>query len=108
MVNTIFILAVVFLGKNLAEVVILAGLLHGFSEACYWCSYNLMKNELVSKHAVAKYSGLQVYYSTKNKESEKLANSIQVNVKKELQSENNRKIKEATSSIFLLLIKTRD
>ncbi len=47
------------------------------------------------------YSGLQVYYSTKNKESEKLANSIQVNVKKELQPENNRKIKEGRD-IYLL------
>lgn len=56
LVRGIFILCVVFLGKNLANYVILAGLLHGFSEACYWASYNLMKNELVSKHAMSKYA----------------------------------------------------
>ena len=58
-IRTIFILCVVFWGPNLAKYVILAGALNGFSEACYWTSYNLMKNELVSKHAVAKYSGMQ-------------------------------------------------
>jgi N-acetylmuramoyl-L-alanine amidase len=41
----------------------------------------------------SKYSGLQVYYSSSSKESEDLANSIQSQVKKELQPENNRKIK---------------
>lgn len=41
----------------------------------------------------SKYSGLQVYYSPSSKESENLANSIQSQVKKELQPENNRKIK---------------
>ncbi len=59
-IRTIFIVCVIFLGKKLAELVILAGLLHGFSEACYWSSYNLMKNELVSKHVVSTYSTLQI------------------------------------------------
>ena len=59
LVRAVFIICVVFWGAKLAKYVIFAGLLHGFSEACYWCSYNLMKNELVSKHAVAKYSGWQ-------------------------------------------------
>lgn len=58
-VRAVFIICVVFWGAKLAKLVAVAGLLHGFSEACYWCSYNLMKNELVSKHAVAKYSGWQ-------------------------------------------------
>lgn len=56
LVRGVFILCVVFLGKDLAKFVVLAGALHGFSEACYWTSYNLMKNELVSKHAVGRYS----------------------------------------------------
>ena len=59
LVKGIFILCVVFLGRNLAKYVVLAGFLHGLSEACYWASYNLMKNELVSKHAVGKYSLFQ-------------------------------------------------
>lgn len=40
-----------------------------------------------------KYSGLQVYYSPENKESEKLAGAIQTSVKRELQPDNNRNIK---------------
>ena len=64
LIRAVFILIVIFLGKNLANYVILSGILHGFSEACYWGSYNLMKNELVSKHAVDKYSMLQ--YLMKN------------------------------------------
>ncbi len=59
-IRTIFIVCVIFLGKKLAGLVILAGALHGFSEACYWSSYNLMKNELVSKHVVSIYSTLQI------------------------------------------------
>jgi len=58
-VRAVFIICVVFWGAKLAKYVIVAGLLHGVSEASYWSSYNLMKNELVSKHVVAKYSGLQ-------------------------------------------------
>ena len=59
LVRALFILAVVFLGKNLAQVVILAGILHGFSEANYWCSFNLMKNELIPNHCIKQYSMLQ-------------------------------------------------
>ena len=47
------------------------------------------------------YSGLQVYYSTRNQNSEMLANCIQSNVKKETQPENNRKIKEG-QGVYLL------
>lgn len=55
-VRAAFILSVIFVGEKLAHLVILAGALHGFSEACYWTSYNLMKNELVSKSLIKKYS----------------------------------------------------
>jgi len=58
-VRAVFIICVVYWGASLAKYVVLAGALHGFSEACYWSSYNLMKNELVSRHAVARYSGTQ-------------------------------------------------
>lgn len=58
-VKGIFILCVVLLGKNLAKMVPLAGLLYGFAEACYWSSYNIMKNELVSHHIMEKYSLFQ-------------------------------------------------
>ncbi len=59
-VRALFILAVVFLGKDLAKVVILAGMFHGFSEAWYWGSFNVMKNELVPNACVKQYSTIQV------------------------------------------------
>lgn len=50
----------------------------------------------------SKYSGLQVWYSKNNARSKILANLIQSGAKNELQPNNKRVIKEATSSIFLL------
>ncbi|MBQ7383423.1 MAG: N-acetylmuramoyl-L-alanine amidase [Clostridia bacterium] len=49
-----------------------------------------------------KYSGLQVYYSANTPEARSLAESIQSSVQKHLQKDNNRKIKQASSNIFLL------
>ncbi|MBE6554770.1 MAG: cell wall hydrolase [Ruminococcaceae bacterium] len=46
--------------------------------------------------------GLQVWYSQNNSESKEWAQAIQQGVKARLQPENNRKIKAATSSIYLL------
>ena len=48
------------------------------------------------------YSGLQVYYSPHHPLSQTLALSIQNNTKKQLDSSNQRKIKKADSSIYLL------
>ncbi|MBE6547566.1 MAG: N-acetylmuramoyl-L-alanine amidase [Ruminococcaceae bacterium] len=50
----------------------------------------------------ARYSGLQVWYSDNNPESQILANKIQKNIQERLQAENNRKTKSAGSSIYLL------
>lgn len=47
-------------------------------------------------------SGLQVWYSQNNDLSAELANAVQGGVKSILQPQNNRKIKAATSSIYLL------
>jgi MFS family permease len=58
-IRAVFILAVVFAGKDLAKYVALAGVLYGFSEACYWTSYNIMKNELVSKSLMNRYATIQ-------------------------------------------------
>ncbi len=49
-----------------------------------------------------KYSGLQVYYAKGKEGSDALAKSIQTAVATGVQPENNRKIKPADSSIYLL------
>lgn len=59
-IRAMFIFAVVFLGEKLAGLVVLAGILHGCSEAWYWCSFNIMKNELVPNSCMKKYTLLQI------------------------------------------------
>lgn len=49
-----------------------------------------------------KYSGLQIYYSRNDKDSQRLALTVESAIKKELQKENSRASKEASSSIYLL------
>ena len=61
LVRGVFIFSVIFLGQNLAKYIVLAGFLHGFSEACYWSSYNLMKNELISNSVIERYSLVQSF-----------------------------------------------
>lgn len=48
------------------------------------------------------YRGLQVWYSPNDPASQELADSIQSTVRDALQPDNDRKIKRATSSIYLL------
>lgn len=50
----------------------------------------------------AKYSGGQVFYGTQNPKSSRLAQLIQTNLKGLLQPENNREIKEAYDTLYLM------
>lgn len=50
----------------------------------------------------SKYKGLQVWYSKNTDGSKKLADAVQKCVKETLQNDNERKTKEANSSIYLL------
>lgn len=49
-----------------------------------------------------KYRGLQVFYSPHDTQSQVLAQTVQTETKRLLQPDNQRKIKKATSSIYLL------
>ncbi len=51
---------------------------------------------------IEKYNGLQVFYSPNSSGSKVLANQIQNDIKVLLQPDNNRKTKEAGSSIYIL------
>jgi N-acetylmuramoyl-L-alanine amidase len=55
----------------------------------------------MNSYGASKYSGLQVYYANENDESKALAHKIQSMVKKDLQPENNRQIKNG-KSLYLL------
>ena len=56
----------------------------------------------MNKFSSSKYSGAQIYYSKNTKESELLASNLALKVKKFLQPTNNREIKKADSSIYIL------
>jgi N-acetylmuramoyl-L-alanine amidase len=56
----------------------------------------------MNKFPEGKYSGLQVYYSPNNTNSFTLAKSVQDTVTSSVQPDNDRKIKKADSTIFLL------
>lgn len=55
-----------------------------------------------NKFPQKKYSGTQVYYSKNDPSSYALAELIQASVRENLQPENNRQTKKATSSIYVL------
>ncbi len=56
----------------------------------------------MNKFSQAKYSGLQIYYSQNHPDSKVLATEIRERTVRELQPQNNRQNKAATSSIYLL------
>ena len=56
----------------------------------------------MNKFPISKYSGLQVFYSTNNDSSLKLAEIIQEYTVTNLQPENKRQVKPSTSSIYVL------
>lgn len=56
----------------------------------------------INKFSDSKYKGLQVFHSVNDPLSESLALLLQTNTKELVQNENDRKIKRATSSIYLL------
>ena len=56
----------------------------------------------MNKFSVAKYKGLQVYYSPNNENSFDFASKIRDNTRLYLQKDNKREIKRADSSIYIL------
>lgn len=56
----------------------------------------------LNSYPQAQYRGLQVWYSPNNEQSRILAECIQSTVREALQPENDRSVKQATSSIYLL------
>lgn len=55
-----------------------------------------------NKFPLQKYKGLQVYYAEKNADSKNIANIVQNKTKNFIQKDNNRQIKPAGRSIFIL------
>lgn len=56
----------------------------------------------MNKFSQAKYKGTQIYYSKNNETSQLVASDLSKSIKTYLQSSNNRQIKKADSSIYIL------
>lgn len=50
------VIVAIFYGKDLAKIVFLAGVLKGFSRGAYYSSYNVLKQEMVSRKSIAGYA----------------------------------------------------
>lgn len=57
-VKGLFIVLIIFLGKDIAKYAYIAGAVQGISDGLYWASYNVLKGEIVSKAHFNKYATL--------------------------------------------------
>lgn len=56
LVNTLFLVAIILWGEIIAHWIVLAGAICGISNAFYYSSFNVMKNELVNRIYMKKFS----------------------------------------------------
>lgn len=52
----VMLIALIIMGESMSHYLILCGMLYGISEACYYSSYNVLKQEMVSRKLYKQYS----------------------------------------------------
>lgn len=62
-INAALVILLIFLGKQLASMVILAGALRGVAHGAYYASYNVLKHEMVSRKTMKKYTAVIQIFS---------------------------------------------
>lgn len=63
-IETLLVVLFIFKGEEISKYLILAGFIKGFGDAFYYASYNVLKQEMVSKNSMGNYvSG--IYTATK-------------------------------------------
>ena len=63
--KAVLVVFCIFFGKELANLLLLAGALNGISEALYFASYNVIKQEMVSRKSIGSFASL-TYVFNKN------------------------------------------
>lgn len=53
---TALVVVTIFYGKNLAKLIVLAGLLNGIAHGAYYSSYNVLKQEMVSRKSIKNFT----------------------------------------------------
>lgn len=51
-----FVILTIFRGEDIAKLVVLAGVLNGISHGAYYASYNVLRQEMVSRNSMDKFS----------------------------------------------------
>lgn len=60
-VQTLLVVLFVFKGEEISNLLLLAGFIRGLSDAFYYASYNVLKQEMVSKNSIGNYvSGIYI------------------------------------------------
>ena len=54
--EALLVVVTIFYGKDLAKIVVLAGLLNGLAHGAYYASYNVLKQEMVSRKSIDNYA----------------------------------------------------
>lgn len=52
----VFVILIVFFGDKLSQYLLFAGFLYGLSQSCYYASFNVLKQEMVSRKIMTKFS----------------------------------------------------
>lgn len=55
-INTVLVVITVFYGKDLAKIIVLAGALNGLARGAYYASYNVLKQEMVSRKSMKNFA----------------------------------------------------
>jgi len=62
-VKAILVIIIIFFGKELSKLLIVAGLMNGLGEALYYSSYNVVKEEMVSRKSMDSYASVSFVFS---------------------------------------------
>ena len=55
-IRLLLVILFIFYGKELAQILVLAGLIRGLSDSFYYASYNVLKQEMVSRKIMSRYA----------------------------------------------------
>ena len=55
-IEAVLVIVTIFYGKDLAKIVVLAGLLNGLAHGAYYASYNVLKQEMVSRKSLDNFA----------------------------------------------------
>ena len=55
-IEALLVIVTIFYGKDLAKIVVLAGVLSGLSHGAYYASYNVLKQEMVSRKSMDNFA----------------------------------------------------